>query len=114
MNTFTETTLRALFVALALSLVSVASLAQTSANVLASVTQDNYTTGEIKRIDANTKRVTIKHEAIRHLDMPGMTMVFQTSDAKLLGGFGASDRISFLAESRADAFVVTDIRRVRP
>lgn len=114
MNTFTAPVLRSFFFAGALSLASVASLAQPSANTITSGVQDNYTVGEIKKIDANARRVTIKHEAIKHLDMPGMTMVFQTSDVKLLDGLGTSDKIAFLVESRAGALVVTDIRRVQP
>jgi Cu(I)/Ag(I) efflux system periplasmic protein CusF len=114
MDTFTATTIRSLLIATALSLTTVASLAQTSPTGLASATQNNYTNGEIKKIDASAKRVTIKHEAIKHLDMPGMTMVFQTNDAKLLDGLVTSDRVSFLVESRAGALVVTDLRRIQP
>ncbi len=116
MNASSKILLRSMFIASLLASVSAASLAQTTPTTTtspSSVAQENYTLGEIKKIDASTKRLTIKHEAIKHLDMPGMTMVFQASEAKLLDGLSANDRVSFLVESRAGAMVVTDIRRVK-
>jgi Cu(I)/Ag(I) efflux system periplasmic protein CusF len=116
MNASSKVLLRSLFIASSLALVTTASLAQTTptaAPSTSSLAQDNYTLGEIKKIDINSKRLTIKHEAIKHLDMPGMTMVFQASEAKLLDGLNAKDRVTFLVESRAGAMVVTDIRRVK-
>ena len=32
---------------------------------------------EIRKIDLENKKVTLKHGEIKNLDMPGMTMVFQ-------------------------------------
>ena len=40
--------------------------------------------GEVRRVDKEGARVTIKHGEIRNLDMPPMTMVFQVRDKALL------------------------------
>ena len=34
------------------------------------------TTGEVKKVDKDAGKVTIKHGPIKNLDMPGMTMIF--------------------------------------
>ena len=38
------------------------------------------TDGEIRKVDMDNKKLTIKHGNIKNLDMPGMTMVFQVKD----------------------------------
>jgi Cu(I)/Ag(I) efflux system periplasmic protein CusF len=68
------------------------------------------TTGEIKKIDAEQGKVTIKHEAIQNLDMPAMTMVFRATNPELLKKAQVGDKIQFRAENVAGAFVVTDIQ----
>ena len=35
------------------------------------------TEGEIRKVDMDNKKLTIKHGEIKNLDMPGMTMVFR-------------------------------------
>jgi Cu/Ag efflux protein CusF len=40
---------------------------------------DVLTAGEITRVDARTGKLTIRHEEIKNLDMPPMTMVFALS-----------------------------------
>ena len=42
------------------------------------------TEGEVRKIDKEAKKITLKHGDIKNLDMPGMTMVFQVKDAALL------------------------------
>ena len=37
--------------------------------------------GEIRKVDKDAKKLTIKHGEIKSLDMPPMTMVFQVKDA---------------------------------
>ena len=68
------------------------------------------TDGEIKKIDQANGKVTIKHGDIQHLDMPGMTMVFQIRDTSLLETFKAGDRVKFVIEKLDGAFVVTSMQ----
>jgi Cu/Ag efflux protein CusF len=74
------------------------------------VSVENMADGEIKKVDRENKKVTIKHGQIKNLDMPGMTMVFQIRDATLLETFKAGDKVKFVAEKLDGAFVVTGIQ----
>ena len=70
----------------------------------------NMTEGEIRKVDREAKKLTIKHGEIKNLDMPPMTMVFQVKDVSLMDKLKAGDKIRFVAESTASGLVVTDIR----
>ncbi|MDB5929264.1 MAG: hypothetical protein JWR60_971 [Polaromonas sp.] len=69
--------------------------------------------GEVRKVDLENKKITIKHGDIKSLDMPGMTMVFQVRDAALLEKAKAGDKIRFKAEKANGAIVVTDIQPAR-
>jgi Cu/Ag efflux protein CusF len=71
---------------------------------------DNMADGEIRKIDRDNKKMTIKHGDIKSLDMPGMTMVFQIRDMALLEAFKAGDKVKFAAEKLDGAFVVTGMQ----
>ena len=66
--------------------------------------------GEIRKVDLDAKKITIKHGEIKNLDMPGMTMVFQVKDPVLLEKVKAGDKVRFKAEKAGGAIVVTDIQ----
>jgi len=68
------------------------------------------TDGEIRKIDRENKKLTIKHGEIKHLDMPGMTMVFQVKDAALVDQVKVGDKIRFKVERNASGFVVTELQ----
>jgi Cu(I)/Ag(I) efflux system periplasmic protein CusF len=67
------------------------------------------TQGEIRKIDKDTKKITLKHGEIKNLDMPPMTMVFQVKDMAALDKLKAGDKVRFAAEKTAAGFVVTQI-----
>lgn len=66
--------------------------------------------GEIRKVDLDNRKITIKHGEIKSLDMPSMTMVFQVKDDALLGKVKAGDKVRFTAEKVGGAFVVTGIQ----
>ncbi|MEC5213880.1 Cu(I)/Ag(I) efflux system protein CusF [Polaromonas sp. CG_9.5] len=66
--------------------------------------------GEIRKVDMDNKKITIKHGEIKNLDMPGMTMVFQVKDPVLLEKTKVGDKVLFKAEKSGGALVVTDIK----
>lgn len=72
-------------------------------------TSADMTEGEIRKVDAENKKLTIKHGVIKNLDMPPMTMVFQVTDAALLEKVKAGDKIRFKAEAAGGSAVVTEI-----
>lgn len=62
------------------------------------------TAGEVRKVDLAQGKLTVKHEALENLDMPGMTMVFQVADASLLKSVKQGDKILFRAERREAGF----------
>lgn len=65
--------------------------------------------GEVRKVDKENKKMTIKHGEIKNLDMPPMSMVFQVRDPALLDKLKPGDKIRFSAEKLEGAFVVTGI-----
>lgn len=70
----------------------------------------SLTDGEVKKVDLDTGKVTIKHGEIKHLDMPSMTMVFTAIDKRLLINIKAGEKIKFMVISEGGKMVVTDIQ----
>jgi Cu(I)/Ag(I) efflux system periplasmic protein CusF len=66
---------------------------------------------EVRRVDKDAKKVTLKHGPIKSLDMPSMTMVFQVRDEKLFEKLVAGERIKFSAEQIQGAYVVTAVEK---
>jgi Cu/Ag efflux protein CusF len=66
---------------------------------------------EVRKVDKEAKKVTLKHGPIKNLDMPGMTMVFQVKDAALLDKLSAGDKIRFTAEQQQGAYVLTGVEK---
>lgn len=71
------------------------------------------TDGEVRKVDKEAKKLTIKHGDIKNLDMPAMTMVFQVKDNALLDKLKVGDKIRFAAEKTAAGYVVTEIQWAR-
>jgi len=67
------------------------------------------TDGEVRKIDKEARKLTLRHGPIRNLDMPGMTMVFQVQDSALLDQVKVGDKVKFTADKVAGAFTVTRI-----
>jgi Cu(I)/Ag(I) efflux system protein CusF len=67
------------------------------------------TDGEVRKVDKDAGKVTLKHGYIKSLDMPPMTMVFQVKDRAVLDKLKAGDKVRFAAEEKAGAYVVTAI-----
>lgn len=65
--------------------------------------------GEVRRIDKENGKVTLRHGPIEGMDMPGMTMVFQAKDPALLDKLKVGDRIRFRVARENGAFVITGI-----
>lgn len=70
----------------------------------------DMTAGEVRKVDMDAGKLTLKHGEIKNLDMPPMTMVFQVKDGALLNGLKAGDKIRFRVEKAASGLVVTEIR----
>ena len=69
--------------------------------------------GEVRKVDADAQKVTIKHGPIRNLDMPPMTMVFRVKDPAMLERMKAGAKIRFNAEKIRGAYTVTELEEVK-
>lgn len=106
---------------LALSLVAVSGLigvaqAQTAAPAAPGamqMTDGAMTDGEVRKVDKENKKITLKHGEIKNLDMPGMTMVFAVKDPAMLDMVKPGDKVMFKAEKSGGALVVTEIQPVK-
>ncbi len=93
-------------------------MAQTTAALDAPKTSDLaqplvLTEGEVKKINKDASKITLKHGEIKNLDMPGMTMVFQVKDTALLDKVKVGDKVNFTAEKADGGIVVTAIEAVK-
>lgn len=72
-------------------------------------TAPEWVPGEVRRVDRENRKVTLRHGEIRSLQMPPMTMVFEVRDPALLDGLQPGKRIRFAAEEVKGAYVVTAV-----
>ena len=79
----------------------------------ATVSATDLTDGEVRKIDLEAGKVTLKHANIKSLDMPGMTMVFVVKDKALLGKLKTGDKVKFKAVNDSGKFTVTEIQPAR-
>jgi len=63
--------------------------------------------GEVRRVDKEAGKLTLRHGEIKNLDMPPMTMVFQVKEPALLEKVKAGDKVKFRAEKVGSGYVVT-------
>ena len=71
------------------------------------------TEGEVRKIDKDAKKITIRHGEIANLGMPPMTMVFVARDPALLDTVKVGDKIRFTAERVEGVIAVTRIEAVK-
>ena len=72
-----------------------------------------WTEGEVRKVDKEAKKITIRHGAITNLDMPPMTMVFQVADGGMLENVKAGDKVRFSADKISGAYTVTQIEAAK-
>lgn len=62
--------------------------------------------GEVRRIDKETGKITIRHGPVKEFDMGAMTMVFRVVDPAILERFKSGDRIRFELDKIGGQFTV--------
>ena len=71
------------------------------------------TAGEVKKVDREARKLTIKHGPIDNLKMPPMTMVFRVKDPAMLDGLEAGTHIRFRAEEAEGGYLVTRLQKAK-
>jgi Cu/Ag efflux protein CusF len=69
--------------------------------------------GIVQKVDADTGKITLKHDAIPSLSMDAMTMVWTVKDPAKLQGLKTGDKVKFEAEIENGQNVVTGIEKAR-
>ncbi|TIL59938.1 MAG: hypothetical protein E5Y79_12560 [Mesorhizobium sp.] len=69
-----------------------------------------YVKGEVVKVDAKQKKLTIKHEPLTNLDMPAMTMVFVVAEDGMIEKVKAGQAIEFTADRVNGRITVTEIK----
>ena len=67
------------------------------------------TSGEVRKVDKEAGKVTIKHGPLTNLDMPAMTMVFRVKDPAMFDKMKEGDKINFAADKVQGAFTVIKV-----
>lgn len=67
--------------------------------------------GEVRRIDREQGKLTLRHGPLDNLGMPAMTMVFRVADPKMLNDLKEGDKIKFNAEKVKGTLTLTALQK---
>ena len=76
----------------------------------ASDSRELLSEGEVRKVNREAGKITLRHGPLSNLDMPAMTMVFTATDPKLLDGLKEGDKVRFTADKKDGAYLVTAIQ----
>jgi Cu/Ag efflux protein CusF len=99
----------ALAIALAVGAASLPAPARATNHAIGNAEAAALSDGEIRKVDKDAKKLTIRHGPLENLGMPGMTMVFQVNDAAILEAVKIGDRVKFSADKVGGAYTVTHL-----
>lgn len=67
--------------------------------------------GEVKKVDPEAGKITLKHGEIKNLDMPAMQMSFRVSDPNWLKTLQVGDKVKFTADKVGGQFTITTLEK---
>ena len=111
--TMKGTHMKSLNVGLVLALLAMQPVFATSHQEASSVAASAVTEGEVRKVDKDAKKITLKHDAIKNLDMPPMTMVFVVKDPAMLDQVKQGDKVRFTADKVAGVFTLVTIETAK-
>lgn len=68
--------------------------------------------GEVRKIDLESAKVTVKHEASQDMNMPGMTMVYRVQPASMLTKVKVGDKVRFRIATVDGKMTITQMQAV--
>ena len=110
MNTTLKTLIAAVSIAVLTPLGALADDVHHKPATAAAAGADDLTDGEVRKIDLEAGKVTLKHADIKSLDMPAMTMVFAVKDKAMLDKLKTGDKVKFKVVNDGGKFTVTEIQ----
>jgi Cu(I)/Ag(I) efflux system periplasmic protein CusF len=73
----------------------------------------DLTAGEVQKVDKGANQLTIKHGAIKSLDLPSSTILFTVRDPAILDTVQPGDKVKFKAMNDGGKVVVTEFEVVK-
>ena len=73
---------------------------------------DDMADAQVRKVDKDAAKLTLKHGEIRSLGMPPMTMVFNVKDKAMPDRLKAGDKVRFWAVNDAGRYTVTELQIV--
>ena len=70
----------------------------------------HHATGVVTKVDPASGKVTIKHDPVKSLNWPAMTMVFKAKDKAVLDKVKKDQKIEFGFVEQGNDYVVTDVK----
>jgi Cu/Ag efflux protein CusF len=68
------------------------------------------TDGEVKKIDKEAGKITLRHGELKNLNMSPMTMVFRVKDPAMLDQVKAGDKVKFAADRVNGAITIIQLQ----
>lgn len=65
--------------------------------------------GEVRKVNPDTQKITLRHGELKNLGMPPMTMVFRVADPRMLEQVKAGDKVRFVADKVDGQFTIMRI-----
>jgi Cu(I)/Ag(I) efflux system periplasmic protein CusF len=95
-------------------LASIAALSLSAAAIAQSSTAaPDLVDGEVRKVDKDARKLTLKHGPLKSLDMPGMTMAFRVKDDAMLDKVQPGDKVRFQVEKIDGKLTVTQLEAAR-
>ena len=69
--------------------------------------------GQVRRVNRETRRVTLAHGPLKAFNMPPMTMAFAVKDAIQLALLKEGDKVRFALEQSGEDLMITRIEAVK-
>lgn len=69
--------------------------------------------GEVRKVDRDSAKITLRHGPLLNLDMPAMTMIFRVTDPRMLDAVKTGDQARFVAGMAGGQLTVTRIERAK-
>jgi Cu(I)/Ag(I) efflux system periplasmic protein CusF len=73
--------------------------------------QAQMTEGEVRKVEGD--KITLKHNEIKSLDMPAMTMVFKVSNPAWTAKLQPGDKVRFTAEKVGGQYTITKLEAAK-
>jgi len=70
--------------------------------------------GEVRKVDRESKRLTLDHGPLANLNMVAMTMAFRVKDDAMLERVKVGDKVRFHVEKIDGRYIVTHLERASP